>query len=403
MGRFVNVNKFSLHGAYRDRLIRAYLGASNDNRSPNKFTGFDPRDNLPMYILQTGHTTERFERPLHVINISLNLVGGKNLAWQQRKAESFTSTPLHAGSHRLGYRRAEIYGGTKGADGGYGMSLGTALTISGAAASPNSGYHSSPLATFLMALFNVRLGAWLGNPGPKGEHTFRNRGPKFAVGPLLQETLGLTTDEKPYVFLSDGGHFENLGLYEMVLRRCRLIVVSDAGCDPKCELEDLGSAIRKIRIDLGVPIEFEDFNIYSRESKKSGKRWALGKIRYSAVDGGDTDGILIYMKPAFYCDGKEPIDIFNYAATSLTFPHETTSDQWFSESQFESYRTLGHYTTGEVLREMQAHASERAALQDFLQGVNWPPPASIARDGNDGAAARSPSEAKEVESYTWDL
>ena len=67
-----------------------------------------------------------------------------------------------------------------------------------------------------------------------------------------------TDDKNPYVYLSDGGHFENLGLYEMVLRRCHTIVVSDAGCDPGCSFEDLGNAIRKIRIDFGIPIELED-------------------------------------------------------------------------------------------------------------------------------------------------
>jgi hypothetical protein len=338
--------------------------------------------------------------------MALNLVGGKNLAWQQRKAQSFSVSPLHAGSHRIGYRRSELYGGTKGPDGGDGMSLGSALTISGAAASPNSGYHSSPLATFLMALFNVRLGAWLGNPGPKGENTFRKRGPRFAVRPLLEETFGLTTDEKPYVFLSDGGHFENLGLYEMVLRRCRVIVVSDAGCDPKCQLEDLGNAIRKIRVDLGVPIDFETFTIYSRESKKSGQRWALGTIRYSAVDGGEPearDGVLIYLKPAFYSDRKEPIDVFNYAAASITFPHETTADQWFSESQFESYRMLGRYTVTEVLRDIQASAAQNVTLRAFLIGARLPPlPTATGREGED-EEARGDGRMRVIEPYFEDF
>src|SRR5262249_33729423 len=152
-------------------------------RKPNGFTGFDPADNIPMHELQQGQHTKKFERPLHVINMTLNLVKGENLAWQERKAESFTVSPLHAVSYRpeLGYRRSHLYGGTKGLDGGAGISLGTALAISGAAASPNAGYHSSPVVTFLMALFNVRLGWWLGNPGPKGEQTFRWRGPRFAI------------------------------------------------------------------------------------------------------------------------------------------------------------------------------------------------------------------------------
>ena len=96
--------------------------------------------------------------------MALNLVGGKRLAWQERRAESFTISPLHCGSLYRGYRRSRIYGGVDG------ISLGTAVTISGAAVSSNMGYHSSSAAvTFVLTLFNARLGWWLGNPGAVGE------------------------------------------------------------------------------------------------------------------------------------------------------------------------------------------------------------------------------------------
>jgi hypothetical protein len=137
-----------------------------------------------------------------------------------------------------------------------GLTLGTAMAISGAAVSPNMGYSSSPSIALLLTLFNVRLGWWLGNPGTAGEKSYRTEGPSFAVKPLVKEALGLTTDDQPYVYLSDGGHFEDLGLYEMVRRRCRFMVVVDAGEDRKFAFEDLGSAVRKIYIDLGVNIEF---------------------------------------------------------------------------------------------------------------------------------------------------
>jgi len=296
----------------------------------------------------------------------LNLVKGDNLAWQERKAESFTVSPLHAGSYRpeLGYRRSNLYGGRKGLDGGDGISLGTAVAISGAAASPNAGYHSSPVVTFLLALFNVRLGWWLGNPGVAGKKTFRQRGPAFAIRPLIEETFGLTTDTKPYVYLSDGGHFDNLGLYEMILRRCHVIVVSDAGCDPKCELDDLGGAVRKVRADFGVPIEFTTgFYVYAR-GNRLGSRCAVGIIRYSAVDGGDLqqqDGVLIYLKPCFY-NANEPVDVVNYASANEAFPHESTRDQWFSESQFESYRMLGFHTINEICGNPRL----RTALTDLI-------------------------------------
>src|SRR5207249_1842390 len=110
-----------------------------------------------------------------------------------------------------------------------------------------------------LTLLNVRLGAWLGNPGKAGQATFHLGYPNFSVGPIIAEAFGLTNDTSPYVYLSDGGHFENLGLYEMVLRRCHYIVVSDAGEDPECFFADLGESVRKIRIDLGIPIrELQD-------------------------------------------------------------------------------------------------------------------------------------------------
>jgi len=94
-------------------------------------------------------------RPLHIVNIALNLVGGKNLAWQQRKAESFTASRLRTGSLRIGYQKSSTYAQRGGTE--RGLTLGSAITISGAAASPNMGYHSSPMLSFVMTLFNARL------------------------------------------------------------------------------------------------------------------------------------------------------------------------------------------------------------------------------------------------------
>jgi hypothetical protein len=201
------------------------------------------------------------------------------------------------------------------------------------------GYHSSPVVGFLMTLFNMRLGWWLGNPAPCGDKTWRRAGPGYAVGPLFSEAIGNTTDRSKYVNLSDGGHFENLGLYEMVLRRCKLILVVDAAQDSEYVFADLGNAIRKIRIDLGIPI---DIRVVSpKKSEGTVNHCAFGTIKYSAMDGPGTDGSLIYVKPLV--SGDEPPDVSNYTAAHPEFPHETTTDQWFSESQFESYRLLGEH------------------------------------------------------------
>jgi hypothetical protein len=353
---FVNINRFSLHALYRARLIRAYLGASNADRKPSLFTGFDPSDNVYMTHLLKPVAGNQERRPFHILNLTINLVSlrAEQLAWQERKAESMTVSPLHCGSASdVGYRRSEAYARLPVTRLPDGITLGTAMTISGAAASPNMGYHSSPIVALIMTLFNVRLGAWLGNPGRVGDKTFEWDGPRWAAQRLFCEALGLTNDHSKYVYLSDGGHFENLGLYEMVRRRCRLIVVSDAGCDPKYQFDDLGNAIRKIRIDFGVEIAMGDLEMHPRPDPdaaspaKPGRYFAVGEIRYPKLAGGEQrTGKLIYIKPGLY--GGEPQDVLNYAATHPDFPHESTADQWFNESQFESYRRLGLHVAGMV-------------------------------------------------------
>lgn len=342
-GLYININTFSLHGMYRNRLIRAYLAASNPDRRVNPFTGFAESDNLRMKDL-------RGQRPIPVVNLAMNVAATSNLAWQERKAESFTVTPWFCGHGRLGYRDAAEYGGRRG------ISLGTAMTISGAAASPNMGYHTSPLVSFVMMLFNARLGAWLGNPGRAGDATWREPGPRSAVASVVKEALALTTDQAPYVYLSDGGHFENLALYEMVRRRCRTVVVLDGGCDPELTYEDLGNAMRKVRIDFRIPIEFDAESLAALREKK--QRYAVGKIVYSAVDGEVEDGRLLYIKPMLL--GNEPPDVTSYRVGHPSFPHESTGDQWFSEGQTESYRMMGLHSVRDMLQGWSGGTLEEA-------------------------------------------
>jgi Patatin-like phospholipase len=332
MARFININKFSLQGMYRNRLIRAYLGASNPSRDANDFTGFAQSDNILI------HQLDATLKPLQVVNLTLNLVAGQRLAWQQRKATSFTMTPLHCGNSDLGYRSSLKYGGPDG------VSLGTAIAISGAAASPNMGYNSSPVIAFIMTLFNARLGSWLGNPGKAGLKTWREEGPTSAIASIVREAFSLTDDTSQYVYLSDGGHFENLGIYEMVRRRCRYIVVSDAGCDPRFTYEDLGNALRKLRIDMKIHIDFEDGSFQSLREQT--RRCAIARIRYSLVDNTQEDGYLLYIKPMMR--GNESPDVASYQSRNTDFPHQSTADQFFDESQTESYRMLGLETVDEI-------------------------------------------------------
>ena len=146
------------------------------------------------------------------------------------------------------------------------------------------------------------------------------------------------------------------------LRRCRWIVVSDAGCDGEYAFQDLGNAIRKIRIDLGIPIDFPDgVGIDAAHAGHGNRHGALGAIRYSAVDGSVADGVLLYLKATL--SGDEPVDVRNYATSHPDFPHETTANQWFGESQFESYRTLGVHTIDSLA------GPDRELLAAFLETV----------------------------------
>jgi hypothetical protein len=354
---YINVNRFSLHATYRNRLIRGFLGpararpAAGQERNPDRFTGFDERDNPPLADMPRS-------RPFHVINTTLNVVSSDNQAWQERKAEPFSMTPLAVGNRRVGYRNTARYG-----DPNFGISLGTAMAVSGAAVSPNMGYHSSPVISFLLMLFNVRLGWWLGNPS---RNRYRMNGPASTISPLLRELAGQTNDDSDWVYLSDGGHFENLGVYEMIQRRCKVIVVSDAGQDPKCAFEDLSNAVRKVYIDLGVSIDLKKMYLAARQTpSKAGAYCALGRITYP---NSPDEGWLLYIKPSYY--GIEPVDIQGYANAHATFPHETTANQFFTESQFEAYRSLGAYIVEHICNSgagLNPRSKPRSMTMDRLR------------------------------------
>ena len=349
------------HNAALARDVQIYVGHGNQifaNRLlveaafPKKIKHYDFPPELPRKLI-------------HVLNLTLNLVHGKKLAWQDRKAAPFVVTPMHSGSYYLGYRESLYYGGKDG------ISIATAAAISGAAVSPNMGYSSSRLTAMLLTLLNIRLGWWLGNPGAAGDRTYRRAEPRHSLHTILSEALGLTDDRNPYIYLSDGGHFENMGIYEMVLRRCRLIVATDAGADPKYQFNDIGNAVRKIRIDLGIPIEFSSMPIAPFQGTDSAnvRYCCIGKIRYSAVDGpGAPDGTLVCFKPVL--TGREPRDVLHYHSQSPQFPQEPTSDQFFGETQFESYRQLGEFAVVTACTGTEPPLPDNLSANDFMNRIS---------------------------------
>lgn len=379
-GSIFNVNRYSLFGFYRERLARAYLGGGRtDRRQPDPFTQFDPQDNYPF--------AQAVQRPLHIINAAINLGRSGDLAWQERRAMSFTFSPLHCGAADLEIRDTPVRGAFRPtAEYTRGVTLAGAVAISGAAANPNMGYHHSPAVSFLLSLCNVRLGAWLGNPA--GKQAWKRKHPGNRKEPsglfMLKEAVGCLSSWSSWLNLSDGGHFENLGLYEMVRRGCKLMVVGDGSADPEGNYDDLGRAQHLLRTDFGVEFEeLVDNGIPVPPTRPpadpaGSRRWRLFRIVYLAgfdtpgtvdwKDAGRKDsdryGYLLYFKTARL--GDEPQDVRYYAATAPDFPHESTGDQFFSASQFESYRKLGELT---LARSGSGDGPEDEALRRFVHAL----------------------------------
>ena len=377
----ININEFSMHHFYKNRLVRCYLGASRKDRQPNRLTGFDPHDDFPIATLLPSDPRS-YRGPYPIVNCALNLNTGSELAKQERRGASFVFTPRYCGfdpphskedravTGRTDDLKAEGYRATPGYMEPAGPGLGTAVAISGAAANPNAGYHTSAPLAFLMTILNVRLGWWLGNP--RRDAPSARSGPKNALLSLLSELFAQSNGRSRYVNVSDGGHFENLGFYELVRRRCRYIIVSDSEADPTLGFEGLGGAIRKCRADFGVEITInpEPIRLHSGRSRS---HCVVGAITYPEIEAGfaadangrtDTatqpraTGWLLYLKASF--TGDEPEDVQQYHAGYAAFPHESTADQFFSESQFESYRQLGLH----VVRTTFENVATRPSAQD---------------------------------------
>jgi hypothetical protein len=222
--------------------------------------------------------------------------------------------------------------------------LGQAVAVSGAAANPNMGYNTSPLVAFLLTMFNVRLGWWFPNPGRNRWHL---RGLRFSLYYMIKELFGLADETNLFLNVSDGGHFENLGIYELVRRRCKVIIASDAECDEFLQFGSLGNLVRVCETDFGAKIDIDVGSIRQQKNGKSLAHCTVGKITYR----NGSLGWLIYLKSSI--TGDEDVGVAQYRSVHSSFPHESTADQFYTESQFESYRRLGYHVVRHALRGIQ--------------------------------------------------
>ncbi len=346
LGKLVDANSTSMHGFYRDRLSQAYLvGVDTDGE-------LGPEDELSLSeVCPLGSGA-----PYHLINASLNMQGESAGALRWRHSDFFVFSKLWCGGPHSEYCRTEHLEHLAP-----NVHLGSAMAVSGAAASPNMGSYTSGFLVMLMTLLNVRLGLWV--PSPRRVRHLAELGligsAKNIVGRLrrwwqrlknrpsgyylVNEMASRLDASGPYVNLSDGGHLENTGAYELLRRRCRFIVISDAESDPAMHFGSVAALMRFASIDLGVEIEIDLEPLRLRKAGTSKGHWAVGTIHYPARDGGadGETGHLLYVKASV--DGGESEIIREYRARHPDFPQESTADQVFEEDQFEAYRALGHH------------------------------------------------------------
>jgi hypothetical protein len=328
---FIKPDEFGLHAFYRDRISRAYAGACNlaEGQDATDNRGTEPRhgDSRPM--------TELIGRPLHLVCCAANDLSGDEVETLGRGARSavLSKHGFALAGHFHAWTPVTV------------QRLGSAVTASAAAFNSNMGQLSKklgPAVSFLMTALNLRLGLWLRHPAAPAANPRRWPGLLF-----YREMFGLTSASgtgapgEPLpkflrdVHLSDGGHFENLALYELIRRHCRYVLMSDCGADPTVAFDDLGNALRRIREDFGVDISLDVSPLRPGADGRSRQHMAVGTIHYSPTD----RGILLYVKPTI--TGDEPTDVLQYRTRNTAFPHESTGDQFYDEAQWESYRRLG--------------------------------------------------------------
>ncbi len=380
LGWYLSPNSNSLHRLYRDRLSKAFLfdpnlrqiggllsGMSKTGDRTNPRTDLKPLDKLKLSDINTTLA------PYHLINAALNIEASKYANRRGRNADFFIFSPQFVGSVATGYVET-----TKAQDAAPDLTAGTAMAVSGAAASSNMGSATIKPLTPTLAILNVRLGYWLTNPRQvAGKLTKSVILKLFDKLYFLKELFGLLSEDSETIYLTDGGHIENLGIYELLRRRCKLIIAVDAEADPDLNFGSLVNLERYARIDYGLRIDLPWAAIRDATSHASseiaktggmppaaaphGPHCALGIIYYPRKtpheSEEDSTGVLLYIKSSL--TGDENDYIVDYKRRNPSFPHETTADQFFTEEQFEVYRALGFHAVNSAFK-----GADRVAMID---------------------------------------
>jgi hypothetical protein len=357
----VDVTSLSLHPFYRGRLARALAV----RRIHDKAVGYEAvegtlldkyghaQEGGPKFVFAAAAALTGDAKPAPGLNavsyvLSADYIGGPSLGWLN------TSEMIDAAPSRI--KRD--------------LTVQAAVAISGAAFASAMGRQNKGFQS-LLAVSGARLGTWLPNPTfvkwardnatnglyPKALPSVRG------AGYFYRELFGINRRDARLVQVTDGGHYENLGLVEALRRRCRLIYVIDGGGDTPPLLSGLSDAIRLARYELGVEIELDeagDFGVpmlapgsaarygpgnafHSLNSRVTAGAVLRGRIKYPAAAnlGADNDGLLIVAKAVLWQDLPDWVLTNGAGQEGENFPHDKTSDQWFNEAQFACYTEIG--------------------------------------------------------------
>ena len=426
LGFFTNPNALSFHRYYRKQLADLFLRFAGKHKNMALKDVFNAGSDL-----KTDYIA-----PYPLINTCLNLQnpGGGEKFKGTKASDYFLLSPLYCGSKLTCYVPTDRYQDYRH------MTLPAAVTISAAAVNPGLGVYSNKLLSVFMTVFNFRLGYWISNPLKLEKSRAIVWWPIY----FFKELLGRIGLNNRMINISDGGHIENLGVYELLRRGCRLIISVDAGEDALYTFFDLNNLIIRARNELGLEIRFRDDEqpedlIRPRPSQVYSKRrfaiadiyqwWEDKKVinpetlkeetKIVNFDEPRKVGTFIYVKssvlaPAgkpFLTEDEDPLKYgtYKYKIYHPDFPHESTSDQFFDEIQWEAYFQLGRYIGADVLgvKDLEQYEEKPAPQISVEQLLAWfddktalfaaPAPSRGVAAGEEGDVFESMKvEAKEV-------
>jgi len=356
----VHNRRYSMHLFYRERLQDAFA-TSRDRRDGELIVKKIPYDES-IYLSEIGRQirAKRRHRRFPELVICTAVAARGSEVPTKTWAASFPFEREKSGNQKLGLRERTEFFESGDWIGGGDITLPSIMAISGAAVSPLMGRFTLPAFRFLMAVMNIRLGVWIRNPKEGSERRlhpdastvrrlfrylvrgWREPGAWY----VLKEGLGLVDANHRYIYVSDGGHWENLGLTELLRKRCTAMIVVDASGDPG--LGDIGRAMSVARAELGIEFKLDPRVTLPQGDQLPDSPVAIGKYIYP--DG--MEGEIYYLRSVMWSGA--PGDLHLLAARDPQFPNHPTANQFLSAELFDAYRALG-WAAGSHLVEEHLH------------------------------------------------